>query len=160
MEAEFAGRKEVLGMLIRILWFIDGASEEGAGLFGGLLHRRRKGFVKQRKRIPGRRSTEDGVFLSRLSRWRFISRSHKINGEIVSKILTAHLGEHVLLYTRRYLFSRRGLQRIRKDPRPRGLKTKLKGWKDGPTGWQSQRLREEKKFSSYPSVEDAVLKLV
>lgn len=35
------------------------------------------------------------VILSRLSRSRFISRSRKTNGEIVSKILTAHLGEHV-----------------------------------------------------------------
>lgn len=51
---------------------------------------------------------EDGVFLSRLSRWRFISRAHKTNGEIVSKILTAHLAEHVLLYAKVSLLYAKG----------------------------------------------------
>lgn len=43
----------------------------------------------------GVREAHDGVFLSRLSRRRFISGPTKTNGEIVSKILTAHLCEHV-----------------------------------------------------------------
>lgn len=38
----------------------------------------------------------EAFFLVRLSRQRFIPRSRKTNGKIVSKILTAHLGEHVL----------------------------------------------------------------
>ena len=50
-----------------------------------------RGGRERRSRARG------GIFLSRLSRRRFISGSRKTNGEIVSKILTAHLGEHVAL---------------------------------------------------------------
>lgn len=41
---------------------------------------------------PPNRGRGRAFFLARLSRWRFISGSRKTNGEIVSKILTAHLG--------------------------------------------------------------------
>lgn len=43
----------------------------------------------------GERGCTPAFFLSRLSRRRFISRPTKTNGQIVFKILTAHLGEHV-----------------------------------------------------------------
>lgn len=52
-------------------------------------------------------------FSARLSRQRFILRSHKTNGKIVSKILTAHLGEHVPA-ARRYSTTAQLLQRIKR----------------------------------------------
>lgn len=107
----------------------------------------------------------EAFFLVRLSRQRFIPRSRKTNGKIVSKILTAHLGEHVLA-PRAYPSScRLGLGVA--DRPTTGIRDKDKGARDCEErrGWTRQKVFRvgtwaEKKFSSYPFDGNAVPKLV
>lgn len=105
----------------------------------------------------------EAFFLVRLSRQRFIPRSRKTNGKIVSKILTAHLGEHVL--ASRGISLPLSLSLLSSPPLlhvyATGVRDKVKGvsvWRGGGGGggvWTGK-----KKFSSYPLGENAVPKLV
>lgn len=60
------------------------------------VHANVRSFIHTGANARARVTWGEAFFLVRLSRQRFIPRSRKTNGKIVSKILTAHLGEHVL----------------------------------------------------------------
>lgn len=105
----------------------------------------------------------EAFFLVRLSRQRFIPRSRKTNGKIVSKILTAHLGEHVL--ASRGISLPFSLSLLSSPPLLHVYATGVRDKVKGVSVWRG-RGREEgvwtgkKKFSSYPLGENAVPKLV
>lgn len=105
----------------------------------------------------------EAFFLVRLSRQRFIPRSRKTNGKIVSKILTAHLGEHVL--ASRGISLPFSLSLLSSSPLLHVYATGVRDKVKGVSVWRG-RGREEgvwtgkKKFSSYPLGENAVPKLV
>ena len=92
---QYEGKKNAFARVRSLSLYLF--SRAGCGCVRAWEGERKGGGSSGRGGRERRSRARGGIFLSRLSRRRFISGSRKTNGEIVSKILTAHLGEHVAL---------------------------------------------------------------